>query len=115
MRSALIKLPVFFFASPFGWAATVSGAGSLTGAEVYAQSCAMCHTTGMGGAPSPDAIRELHGKKPSGRAELLLGVLRGKGAMPAKGGNASLTTLEASAALDYMLTTPRARGDGRQR
>ena len=40
----------------------------------------------------------------AGRQELLHSVLKGKGAMPPKGGNASLTDTQARVALDYMLS-----------
>ncbi len=99
-----LPFPLLFIAAPPGWAAP--GGGGLTGAEVYAQSCAMCHTTGAGGAPRLDALRHTRGRTASGRADLLVSVLRGRGGMPPKGGNASLTTAEASAALDYMLAPP---------
>ena len=104
MIKRVSKLSVLLLACPLAWATTVSRAGGYTGAEIYAQSCAMCHSMGIGGAPKPVDLREIHGRSTSGRAELLLSVLRGKGGMPPKGGNASLSAAEASAALDYMLS-----------
>lgn len=76
---------------------------SLSGREVYAQSCAMCHTAGVGGAPRPGRAEEWSERLKSGPADLLISVLRGKGGMPPKGGNASLTRVEAYLALDFML------------
>lgn len=78
-------------------------ARELNGREVYAQTCAMCHANGVGGAPRPGRAADWAERKPSGTAELLVSVLRGKGGMPPKGGNASLTRDEAYVAMDFML------------
>ena len=79
------------------------GADGFSGAEVYAQSCAMCHANGVGGAPKLGEAPEWRGRITQGRADLLVSVLRGKGGMPPKGGNASLSVNDVNAALDYML------------
>ena len=76
----------------------------LNGREVYVRSCAMCHSAGVGGAPRPGLAEDWVGRKNKGVAELMVSVLRGKGGMPAKGGNASLTREEAYLAVDYMLS-----------
>jgi cytochrome c5 len=75
----------------------------LKGREVYMQSCAMCHSPGTGGAPRPGVSDDWTERARKGAAELMISVLRGKGAMPPKGGNASLSRTEVYAALDYML------------
>ena len=75
----------------------------LNGREVYVQSCAMCHANGVGGAPRPGRAEDWADRQTKGPAELLISVLRGKGGMPPKGGNASLTRAEAYVALDFML------------
>lgn len=75
----------------------------LKGREVYMQSCAMCHSPGTGGAPRPGVSEDWMERAKKGPAELMVSVLRGKGAMPPKGGNASLGRAEAYLALDYML------------
>jgi cytochrome c5 len=75
----------------------------LNGREVYVQTCAMCHANGVGGAPRPGRADDWIDRSRNGTAELLVSVLRGKGAMPPKGGNASLTRAEAYVALDFML------------
>lgn len=81
------------------------GGSTFSGAEVYAQSCAMCHAKGVAGAPKPGEVEQWRSRAALGRADLLLSVLRGKGSMPPKGGNASLSASEANAALDYMLSS----------
>lgn len=75
----------------------------LKGREVYMQSCAMCHSPGTGGAPRPGVSEDWTARSRKGAAELMISVLRGKGAMPPKGGNASLSRTEVYVALDYML------------
>lgn len=75
----------------------------LNGREVYVQSCAMCHANGVGGAPRPGRAEDWVERSKSGPAALMVSVLKGKGGMPPKGGNASLTTAEAYVALDFML------------
>jgi cytochrome c5 len=75
----------------------------LNGREVYVRSCAMCHSTGAGGAPRPGRDEDWAERAKKGPAELMVSVLRGKGGMPPKGGNASLQRIEAYLALDYML------------
>lgn len=75
----------------------------LKGREVYMQSCAMCHSPGTGGAPRPGVADDWNERMKKGTAELMVSVLRGKGAMPPKGGNASLSRSDVYQALDYML------------
>lgn len=95
----MIFLSLLLLVAP-PWA---TGADGFSGAEVYAQSCAMCHSKGVGGAPRLGEVPEWRGRIAQGRADLLLSVLRGKGGMPPKGGNASLSVNEVNAALEYIL------------
>lgn len=85
----------------WGWGAPMSS--DYSGAEVYAQHCARCHTNALGGAPRPGNNLDWQVRSAVGRADLLLSVLKGKGGMPPKGGNASLSVGEANAALDFMM------------
>lgn len=79
-------------------------AGAADGRAVYVQTCAACHTHGVAGAPKL-GDRVAWAPRLNGGAERLLGsVLRGKGAMPPKGGNANLSDGEVKAALDYMVS-----------
>lgn len=74
------------------------------GRDAYAQNCAMCHSTGVGGAPKVGSSDDWRPRLVSGPSGLLISVLRGKGGMPPKGGNASLSKTDANAALEYMLS-----------
>lgn len=86
-----------------GGPGTSSEGRALNGREAYVQSCAMCHANGVGGAPRPGRVEDWADRHTGGMAELLVSVLRGKGRMPPKGGNASLSREEAYGALDFML------------
>lgn len=74
-----------------------------TGREVFVQNCALCHVHGVAMAPRVDNHVEWQPRLLLGRQALLNSVLRGKGGMPPKGGNASISDEQAVAGLDYML------------
>jgi cytochrome c5 len=77
------------------------------GGDVYRQACAVCHAVGVAGAPGTPRLgvrMDWAGRLAGGKPELLRSVLRGKGAMPPKGGDASLSDAQAKSALDYMLS-----------
>ncbi len=78
-------------------------ATGTNGKTIYAQACAQCHTNGVAGAPRTGDRAAWMQRLAVGREALLTTVLRGKGAMPPKGGNASLSDADAQAATDYML------------
>lgn len=96
------------------WAvAVVAGASALLAAQgvfaaegnaVYAQTCAQCHASGVAGAPKIGDKAGWASRLAAGREAMLTSVLKGKGVMPPKGGNASLSDEEAKAAMDYMLS-----------
>lgn len=84
-----------------GWTAT---ALASEGRDVYKQTCAVCHSAGVPGAPKLGSIADWKIRLLVGRQALLHSVLNGHGAMPPKGGDASLSDAQAEAALDYMLS-----------
>ena len=82
------------------------------GGDVYRQTCAVCHAVGVPGVPGVPKLgaqTDWGGRIAAGRSIMLRSVLRGKGAMPPKGGNASLSDAQAEAALDYMLSKIKAK------
>lgn len=81
-----------------------NGNGRDRGREIFVQTCAACHVMGTANAPRVTERREWQDRLSTGRPSLLRSVLRGKGSMPPKGGNASLTDDDAGAALDYLLS-----------
>ncbi len=79
-------------------------AQALDGGNIYKQTCATCHTVGSASpAPKLGVRSDWEPRLATGRTNLLHSVMKGKGAMPPKGGNASLSDDQANAALDYML------------
>lgn len=82
-------------------------AGASEGPVIYRHVCAACHATGVAGAPRLGDKGAWAPRLAAGRAAMLTSVLRGKGQMPPKGGNASLTDEDVKTALDYMLEMAR--------
>lgn len=74
------------------------------GTNVYKQVCAVCHSTGMTNTPQLGSQADWNNRMLLGRAALLRSVLAGKGAMPPKGGDASLSDSQAEVALNHMLS-----------
>jgi len=74
------------------------------GKTIYIQVCAACHTTGVAGAPKLGDKSAWTPRMSNSREVMIVTVLKGKGVMPPKGGNASLTDSDARAAMDYMLS-----------
>lgn len=87
-------------------AAFVCAAGSAAadGKAVYTQVCAACHAAGLAGAPKLGDKTAWASRVSAGSQAMLASVMKGKGAMPPKAGNASLSDADAKAALDYMLS-----------
>jgi len=84
---------------------TAGPAGKVlkTGEEVYKSTCMACHGAGVANAPKFGdkkawAMHLMHGTE-----HVYENALKGKGAMPPKGGNLTLSDAEVKAAVDYML------------
>jgi len=78
-------------------------AGKADGKKVYESTCMACHGTGVANAPKFGdkkawAMHLMHGTE-----HVYENALKGKGAMPPKGGNLTLSDAEVKAAVDYML------------
>jgi cytochrome c5 len=78
-------------------------AAAADGKTVYGQTCAACHASGLAGAPKVGDKAAWAPRTGAGKGALLGSVVKGKGAMPPKAGNASLTEEDLGAAIDYML------------
>ena len=82
-----------------------STAMAADGKAVYEKTCAMCHATGVANAPKLGDKTAWAPRVGAGKAAMVAAVTNGKNAMPAKGGNAALTSDEINAAVDFMLAT----------
>lgn len=78
-------------------------AASGKGEAVYKQACLMCHASGAAGAPKLDDKAAWGPRIAKGKDALYTSALKGKNAMPAKGGNASLSDADVKATVDYMV------------
>ncbi|MGK2951596.1 MAG: c-type cytochrome [Thiobacillus sp.] len=77
------------------------------GQTIYRQACAFCHDKGVAGAPKPGDKDAWTPRLAQGMDALYAAALRGKGAMPAKGGNPALTENDVHAAVDYLVAQSR--------
>ncbi|MEO8992653.1 MAG: c-type cytochrome, partial [Nitrosospira sp.] len=71
---------------------------------IYTASCAACHTTGAAGAPKLGDNAAWGPRIKTGDESLYNSALKGKNAMPPKGGNASLSDADVKAVVDYMVS-----------
>ncbi|MDO9468414.1 MAG: c-type cytochrome [Thiobacillus sp.] len=77
------------------------------GQQIYRQACAFCHDKGVAGAPKTGDTASWGPRLAQGIDTLYTASLRGKGAMPAKGGNPALSDGDVKAAVDYMVAQSR--------
>ncbi|SEL59429.1 c-type cytochrome [Nitrosovibrio tenuis] len=71
---------------------------------IYTSSCAACHATGAAGAPKLGDKAAWAPRIKAGAESLYNSALKGKNAMPPKGGNASLSDTDVKALVDYMVS-----------
>jgi len=87
-------------AAPAKAAAGGAGAGKAT----YDSVCHVCHGAGVAGAPKFGDKAAWAPRIKQGAGQLHTSAIKGKGAMPPKGGNPSLSDADVSAAVDYMVS-----------
>jgi c(7)-type cytochrome triheme protein len=85
-------------------AVAAAGGGDASGKAVYDSTCGACHATGAAGAPKTGDAAAWAPRIKTGQAALVASATKGKGAMPAKGGNAKLTDAELQAAVKYIVS-----------
>jgi cytochrome c5 len=90
--------------APAAQAAAPAAAKPADGKAVYDQTCQVCHAQAVAGAPKPGDKAAWEPRIRQGMDVLVQSVLKGKGAMPPKGGNAALTEAQARAAVEFMVT-----------
>jgi len=78
-------------------------AASDSGKAVYQNTCSACHETGVSGAHKLGDKTAWDGLIAKGKDQLVQSVINGKGAMPPKAGNPSLSEAEIRAAVDYIV------------
>ena len=65
--------------------------------------CAACHATGAAGAPKVGDKAAWKSRIAAGMATIEKNAIKGKGAMPAKGGRANLTDAQVKSIVKYMV------------
>jgi len=73
------------------------------GKKVFDAVCTACHSTGVAGAPKLGDKAAWAPRLKAGKEALYASALKGKGAMPPKGGNAAAPDADITAAVDYLL------------
>ena len=83
-------------------AAGAKGGDAAKGKTVYEGTCVACHGTGAAGAPKAGDKTAWAPRLKTGMDALYASALKGKNAMPPKGGNMSLSDADIKAAVDYL-------------
>jgi cytochrome c5 len=83
--------------------AAAPAAGGKSGEEVYNGGCLACHATGVAGAPKPGDKAAWEPRMAQGLDGLVNSVIKGKNAMPPKGGNPNWSDEEIRNAVTFML------------
>jgi len=94
----------FRFVSTAMAASLVMMAGQAFAADgkaVYEATCAACHGMGVAGAPKL-GDKAAWAPRLKDMAAAKAAAIKGKGVMPAKGGNSSLSDADVNAAVDYI-------------
>jgi cytochrome c5 len=81
---------------------TAAGTGKPDGKKIYEGTCTACHSTGVAGAPKAGDKAAWAPRLKTGMEALYGSALKGKGAMPIKGGNMALADADVKAAVDYL-------------
>ncbi len=84
--------------------AAAAKADAGKGKSVYEATCMVCHAAGVAGAPKVGDKAAWAPRMKSGMSTLYASSIKGKNAMPPKGGNLALTDADVNAAVDYMIS-----------
>jgi cytochrome c5 len=89
--------------APTQAAAAPAAAAAKSGQAIYDATCTACHAAGVAGAPKVGDKAAWAPRIKEGMNVLYANSIKGKNAMPPKGGNPSLSDAEVNAAVDYMV------------
>jgi len=90
-------------ATPVAAVAAPAAPTKVDGKATYLAACTACHGAGIAGAPKTGDKAGWAARVKTGAPALYASALKGKGAMPAKGGQTNLSDEAVKAAVDYML------------
>ena len=105
LADAAVTVPATTAAAPVPGAkpAAAAKADAGKGKSVYEATCMVCHAAGVAGAPKAGDKAAWAPRMKSGMSTLYASSIKGKNAMPPKGGNLALTDADVNAAVDYMV------------
>ena len=83
--------------------AAAKAPAAADGKATYDATCSACHGAGVAGAPKLGDKPAWAARLKAGKDALYTVAIKGKGAMPPKGGNLALADADVKAAVDYML------------
>jgi cytochrome c5 len=89
-------------ADPAPVAAAPAAAAKPDGKKIYDTTCTVCHGAGIAGAPKFGDKAAWAPRLKAGMDALYASALKGKAAMPPKGGNTALPEADVKAAVDFM-------------
>ena len=103
--AAAAAAPVQVAAAPAAGAApaVAAQADAGKGKAVYDSACTVCHAAGVAGAPKAGDKAAWAPRIKTGMDALYASSIKGKGAMPPKGGNLALADADVKAAVDYLV------------
>lgn len=84
-------------------ATAAKGGDTGKGKAIFESTCVVCHGSGVAGAPKAGDKAAWAPRLKAGMDTLHADAIKGKGAMPPKGGNPSLSDADVMAAVDYMV------------
>lgn len=99
---APVAVAVVAVPAPGAAAPAAAGGDAAKGKSIYDAACMACHAAGVAGAPKAGDKAAWAPRLKTGKDALYASVIKGKGAMPPKGGNASLSDGDIKAAVDYL-------------
>lgn len=82
--------------------AVAASTSARSGKEIYVATCQACHATGVAGSPKLDDKAAWEPRIATGLDALMNTAIKGKGAMPARGGNPAITDEELKTTILYM-------------
>src|SRR5450759_5139195 len=88
--------------APAAEKAAAPAADKADGKKIFESTCVACHGAGIAGAPKAGDKAAWAPRLKAGMDALYASALKGKGAMPPKGGNNALADADVKAAVDYI-------------
>ncbi|MDP3841724.1 MAG: c-type cytochrome [Oxalobacteraceae bacterium] len=112
MKNTIKLRAALFLSMTIAMSNGVGAAGLPNGKAIYDSTCVACHSTGAAGAPKLGDSGAWAPRIKTGPVALYATATKGKGAMPARGGNADLSDAEVHAAVNYIISQsePGAKG-----